>query len=171
MDTHAPAQYFAQEKRAGRARTRGRPPKLAECLLYRARAVLLCGSTCGSRQSVKTVRLSTGELYAGDPPVQFGGRGSVKSAFPTPIPLRAFPDPLRQRLSVFSFSAFLFSGDAVNPMLRADPIAIFQWPAAREQESEERVWECVGWMRIAPVGHGVPAAPQIMTKAHGDARV
>ncbi len=82
-----------------------------------------------------------------------------------------FRSPCAQRLSVFSFSAFLFSGDAVNPMLRADPIAIFQWPAAREQESEERVWECVGWMRIAPVGHGVPAAPQIMTKAHGDARV
>jgi len=45
--------------------------------------------------------------FTGSGPFACGAAGT-----PPPYPLRAFPDPLRQRLSAFSFqlSAFLFGG-------------------------------------------------------------
>jgi hypothetical protein len=59
---------------------------------------------------------STGEPYAGNPPVRFGGRGDVIPVVPTPIPLRAFPNPLRQRLSVFQLSVFQLFSSAGTPL-------------------------------------------------------
>jgi len=85
VGSHAPAQHSAQEKQAEGTRTRLRQSTLAKRILHKARAVLLQRGTCRSCQSVKTVRPSTGEPYAGKPPVRFGGRGGVQSAFPTPI--------------------------------------------------------------------------------------
>ena len=86
MGAHAPAQHPAQAVPEERTGTRGRPHPLAKRLLHGAWAVLLRCSLCVSRQSVRTVTPSTGEPYAGDPPVRFGGRGgATQCAVPTPI--------------------------------------------------------------------------------------
>jgi hypothetical protein len=86
VGAHAPAQHPAQAVPEERTGTRGRPHPLAKRLLHGAWAVLLRCSLCVSHQSVRTVTPSTGEPYAGDPPVRFGGRGgATQCAVPTPI--------------------------------------------------------------------------------------
>ena len=76
-----PAQ--AGEAAVGHGRLPRRPSTLAKCLLRGSRAVRTShGLAIGETVSMK--KPSTGEPYAGEPPVRFGGRGRRKP-IPTPI--------------------------------------------------------------------------------------
>src|SRR5208337_4859751 len=92
LGAHAPAQHPAPL--AGRQGTGARsgPSALVQRLLCGARVVLL-GHSSRHRQSVLSeVTPPTGEPDAGDPPVRFGGRGSV-TTFSLPLSTFSLESP------------------------------------------------------------------------------
>src|SRR5688572_30527567 len=82
MDAWATSEPAAQTAETQRPGARQRPSTLAQSLLCRARAVVSGNGSSLGLSILAKVKPPTGEPYAGDPPVRFGGRGSRTLSLP-----------------------------------------------------------------------------------------
>src|SRR2546422_5404475 len=82
MDPWPTSESAAQTAETQRPGARQRPPTLAQSLLCRARAVLSGNGSSLDASILAKVKPPTGEPYAGNPPVRFGGRGSRTLSLP-----------------------------------------------------------------------------------------
>ena len=139
------------------------------CLFERLRVSLLSGSFDSS--ILLEVKPPTGEPYAGDPPVRFGGRGSCGSPYPYPYPYGQAPRcggesgvsvPSKSHLSakrVFHGRNFVTAGISTRVVVWARPkMSNLQCPplgkggTIREQRASARTHEFFHAFRDAGVG-------------------
>src|ERR1700738_5008765 len=82
MYTNAATHYPTSTAEAKRPCSRCGQCSLAQCILCCARAVLFVGRPCATWSILSQGEPPTGEPDAGEPPVRFGGRGSIVSPYP-----------------------------------------------------------------------------------------